>query len=166
MPDPDVRGGFLNLALHSTRADMYRATLEALGYTLCECIALLRECGLPTAALRAIGGGAKSDIWLQLSADILGMPIERPEITEAATLGAAMIAAVGAGDFLSLEDCSAAFYKGQKVFVPDPEHHALYAEYHPLYVEQLREIAESIGLSTMGARNHTKNGEAIRKKGH
>jgi xylulokinase len=165
VPDPDVRGGFLNLALHSTRADMYRATLEALGYTLCECMALLRECGLPTAAVRAIGGCAKSDIWLQLSADIVGMPIERPENTEAATLGAAMIAAVGAGDFLSLEECSAAFYKRQKVFVPDPEYHALYAEHHAFYAEQLRRVAGNFGIATMGPKDQSKNGEVI-KKGH
>jgi len=127
-PDPNARGGFLNLSLHHSRADLYRATLEALGYTLCENIQFLRQCGFPLENVRAIGGGAKSDLWLQLGADITGQPIERPEITEAATLGAAIIAAVGAGAFSSLEECSAAFYKPQKVFSPNAEHHELYQE--------------------------------------
>ena len=48
VPDPDARGAFLNLSLHHTRADMYRATLEALGYTLAENIELFLRCGFPS----------------------------------------------------------------------------------------------------------------------
>jgi xylulokinase len=139
-PDPNARGGFLNLSLHHTRADLYRATLEALGYTLEENIQLFRQCGFPLQAVRAIGGGARSDFWLQLSADITGLPIERPVITEAATLGAAMIAAVGAAAFSSLEECSETFYEPESVFTPNPQHHALYKVLCGDYVRLYRHV--------------------------
>ena len=140
VPDPDARGAFLNLSLHHTRADMYRATLEALGYTLYENIELFRRCGFPIETVREIGGGAKSDFWLQMGADILGLPIERPVITEAATLGAAMIAAVGAGAFSSLEECSETFYERQNVFSPNADNHALYKELCRCYKERYRHV--------------------------
>jgi len=140
VPDPDARGGFLNLSLHHTRVDLYRATLEALGYTFYECIELFRRCGFSTEVVRAIGGGAKSDIWLQIGADITGLSIERPAITESATLGAAMIAAVGAGAFSSLEECSQAFYCRERVFRPDPANHALYAKLSRSYNELYRHV--------------------------
>ncbi len=140
VPDPDARGAFLNLSLHHTRADMYRATLEALGYTLSENIELFRRCGFPIETVRAIGGGAKSDFWLQVAADITGLPIERPAITEAATLGAAMIAAVGVGAFSSLEECSETFYERQNVFVPNAGHHALYNDLCERYVALYRHV--------------------------
>jgi xylulokinase len=139
-PDPNARGGFLNLSLHHTRTDLYRATLEALGYTFYENIQLFQRCGFPVEAVRAIGGGAKSDLWLQMGADITGQPIERPEITEAATLGAAIIAAVGAGAFSSLEECSEAFYKQQKVFSPNADTHVLYKELCACYVDLCRRV--------------------------
>jgi len=138
--DADARGGFLNLSLHHTRADMYRATLEALGYTLYENIQLFRRCGFNSKVVRAIGGGAKSDFLLQINADITGLPIERPQVPEAAVLGAAMIAAVGSGDFSSLEECSEAFYKPERLFSPDMENHALYEKLCENYIGLYRRV--------------------------
>ena len=80
--------------------------------------------GFDINSVRAIGGAAKSDFWLQMIADITGLSIERPEIVEAAVLGAAMIAAVGSGAFSSLEEGSEAFYKRERIFTPRPENHA------------------------------------------
>jgi len=140
VPDADARGGFLNLSLHNARADMYRATLEALGYTLYENIQLFRRCGFNSKVVRAIGGGAKSDFLLQINADITGLPIERPQVPEAAVLGAAMIAAVGSGDFSSLEECSDAFYKPERLFSPDMENHALYEKLCENYIGLYRRV--------------------------
>jgi xylulokinase len=138
VPDPDARGGFLNLSLHHTRADMYRATLEGLGYTLHENLEFFRRCGFDVNIVRAIGGGAKSDFWLQMIADITGLSIERPMVAEAAVLGAAMIAAVGSGAFSSLEECSEAFYKRERVFAPHPGNHALYEKLCKNYIRLYR----------------------------
>ena len=140
VPDPDARGAFLNLSLRHTRADMYRAILESLGFSLFENIRLLQGCGLNTDVVRSIGGGSKSECWLQMMADITGFPIEKPAISEAAVLGAAMIAALGFGAFTSLEEGSEAFYKEDRVFIPRDQEHALYEELFDRYVRVCRYI--------------------------
>jgi xylulokinase len=140
LPDPGARGAFLNLSLHHTRADMYRATLEGLGYALRESIDLLRRYGFPIEAVRSIGGGAKSDVWLQMMADITGLPIERPAIVEAALLGAAIIAAVGSGAFSSLEESSEALYRVKRIFSPSADNHALYEKLFERYVRLYRHV--------------------------
>ena len=119
---------------------MYRATLEGLGYTLKECIDLFRRLGLEVSTVRAIGGAAKSDFWLQTVADITGLPIERPVVVEAAVLGAAMIAAVGFGAFSTLEASSAAFYRPERTFTPRAENQARYEQLCKSYVSLYRHI--------------------------
>jgi xylulokinase len=138
--DPEARGGFLNLALHHTLGDMYRSTLEALGYNIDENLALLRRSGFPVEAVRLIGGGAKSDLWAQMIADITELPIERPFVTEAAVLGAAMIAAVGAGAFSSLEESSQAHYRCERVFAPEMNNHSVYQRLHKEYVKLYQHV--------------------------
>jgi xylulokinase len=139
-PDPKARGAFLNLSLHHTGADMYRATMEALGYTLNECLELYRQSGFDINTVRAIGGAARSDFWLQMIADITGMSIERPAIVEAAVLGAAMIAAVGAGAFSSLEESSEAFHIRERIFESCAENHTIYEELGKNYVRLYRHV--------------------------
>ena len=128
LPNPGARGAFLNLSLHHTRADMYRSILEALGYSLRENLDLFRRVGFSVDDVRLMGGGAKSDVWLQMMADITGGTIARPAIVEAALTGAAIIAAVGSGLYSSLEEASGALYRIGRVFAPQADHHALYEE--------------------------------------
>jgi sugar (pentulose or hexulose) kinase len=135
-----TRGAFLNLSLHHTRADLYHAILESLGFSLRGNIELLQRSGFHTEVIRAIGGAAKSDFLMQMNADITGSPLERPLVTEAAVLGGAMLAAVGAGTFATLEECSPALYKRERVFAPEPSNHALYEELYPRYVELYRHV--------------------------
>ena len=136
-PNQASRGAFLGLTLGHTVGDLYRAVLESIAYSLRENAELMRNSGLDFSVVRAIGGGAKSDLWLQMKADVMGVPIERPAVTEAATLGAAMLAATGAGEFVSVAECSTAFYQAERVFAPDParreQYEAPYRAYRELY---------------------------------
>ena len=91
--------------------------------------------GAQTDVIRSIGGGAKSGLWLRMKSDVTKRAVERPLVTEAATLGAAMLAAVGAGDFGSIEECSTSLYRAQCVFEPDPTASALYEEPYARYIE-------------------------------
>jgi xylulokinase len=143
VPNQAARGAFLGLTLGHTTGDLYRAVLESIAYSLRENIELLQQNGLHFDVLRAIGGGAKSDLWLQMKADVTGLPIERPAITEAATLGAAMLAATGAGEFGSVAECSAAFYRAERVFMPDAQRHADYAAPYQSYRELYRKLYPS-----------------------
>ncbi len=140
VPNQAARGAFLGLTLGHTTGDLYRAVLESIAYSLRENAELMQNSGLGFGVLRAIGGGAKSDLWLQMKADVTGLPIERPVITEAATLGAAMLAATGAGEFASVAECSAAFYRAERVFMPDPQRHADYEAPYWAYRELYRKL--------------------------
>ena len=132
-PDPRVRGVFCYLTLQHTRADIFRAILESLTFSLYENIEFLRQHGLSVDVIRSIGGGAKNDMWLQMKADVIGMPVEKPMITEAAVLGAAMLGAAGYGDFQSLADSSEALYRKRCVFTPDLAKHRVYKEPYTRY---------------------------------
>ena len=140
VPDQRARGAFLNLSLHHTRIEMYRATMEGLGCNVYENLELFRRCGFPIEVVRSIGGGAKSDFWSQMIADITGFPIERPVFPEAGVVGAAMIAAVGSGAYSSLEECSEALYKPERVFSPHPDNHALYEKLCRDYIQIYRHL--------------------------
>jgi xylulokinase len=83
------------------------------------------------------GGGAQSDAWLQIKADILGRPLARPRITEAGALGAAILAGVGVGVYASVQEAVDALIAIDRVFEPQPERHRQYGErfarYRALY---------------------------------
>ena len=133
VPNAASRGAMLNLGLNHTQGDMFRAVLESIAFCLRENIETMQAHGLALATVRSIGGGAKSDLWMQIKADVTGRSLERPQITESATLGAAMLAAVGAGDHATLRDCSAAFYRPGRVFTPDLRRHEQYAQPYGQY---------------------------------
>lgn len=135
VPNPLARGAFCNLSLQHTRADMFRALLESFAFFLKENIDVMRRQGLKINTVRAIGGGAKNDLLLQIKADVLGRPVERPAVTEAATLGAAMLAATGRGDFKSLAESSRVFYRIERVFVPKAENTQKYLSYYEQYLK-------------------------------
>lgn len=136
VPNASARGAFYYLSLQHTRADLFRALLESLAFALKENLALIRRQGLDVDVIRSIGGGAKSALWLQIKADVLGLPVEKPAVTEAAVLGAAMLAAMGCGEFKSLAESSEAFYRVDRVFQPDSAATRLY---QPAY-ERYREL--------------------------
>lgn len=143
------RGAFCNLTLRHTKTDMFRALLESLAYTLRENIELMRRKGFPVNVIRSIGGGAKNNLWLQIKADVTGMNIEKPAVSEAAVLGAAMLAAAGHGDFKSLAESSENFYRAERVFKPNRNlaqtYRTSYENYLQLKSRLYRENGEKTG---------------------
>ena len=103
----------------------------------------MRGAGLGIEVIRAVGGGAKSDLWLQMKADVTGLPVERPAVTEAATAGAALLAATGAGAFGSLEEAVASFFRTERVFTPDAQQAEAYEPAYQAYLETSRRVYRS-----------------------
>lgn len=132
-PNPGARGAFCGLSLSHTAADLYRSILESIAFSLRENLELLREAGLRVERIRSIGGGARSDLWLQVKADLCGLPVERPEVTEAATLGSAMLAATGAGRHASLAEASEWCYRAARTFTPNGGVQQQYQEAYAAY---------------------------------
>lgn len=131
--DADTRGLIRGLSLGTTRGDIYRAAMESLAFSLRENLEFLGQQGFECHSIRSIGGGAKSNLWLQIKANALGRPVERPIVSESATLGAALIAAVGAGEYRDIQEAVDSALKIERVFEPDSIAHALYEEPYLLY---------------------------------
>jgi xylulokinase len=94
---------------------------------------VLKDGGITITELRAIGGGAKSALWLQLKADVTGIPVAAPEVTEAAGMGAAVLAGVAAGVFIDAASAINSHLKIKKVYTPNKGIKALFDERYELY---------------------------------
>ncbi len=129
---PAARGGFSGLSLAHGRAHLARALTESLCFTVRENLELLGRVERITE-LRAIGGGARSDVWLQMIADVTGVPVERPAVREAACLGAAEMAMVAAGRFATVAEAAESLYSAEKRFEPDASLRAAYQEAYARY---------------------------------
>ena len=97
-PSPNIRGGFAGIDLRHTRADMARAAMEGIALNLGAVLEVLRRFVPLSGEMLMVGGGSKSRLWRQIFADVYRMDCLKTNVDqEAATLGAAAVAAVGAG---------------------------------------------------------------------
>jgi len=133
--NPDARGAFVGLTLGHTRTHLARAVMEACTNMLRECLEPIGRHGISISQIRSLGGAAHSDVWLQMKADLLGVQVERPACAKAASLGAAMLAAVGTGRFASVREAAEAWYRSERVFEPDNSRFAAYREVYERYRE-------------------------------
>ena len=150
--DPLSMGAVLGLTLATTRGDVAKAILEALTFELALNVETLEHCGIFLKNLTAIGGGARSPLWLQMKADVLGMPIRTLECKEAACLGAAVIAGSGAGLYTSIIDGIDRCVRFGKTYEHDTSRSKAYAERFALYKElhgTLRPLHEKLRLFTL-----------------
>ena len=139
--NPDARGAFVGIGRHHGRAHLARAVLEGVAFNLLVCIEAFREGGAAVERVDAVGGGAASDAWLQIMADVWGVPVRRRSVVEEAnSLGAAVVGAVGLG----LVDGFGAARELSEVtaeFAPDPARHAAYAARLPVFVDAVERLA-------------------------
>jgi len=138
-----IRGAFLGLTLAHDKKDVLRAILEGLSYELRNNVDAMETHGTKITELRTIGGGAKSEFWLQLKADVTGRKVVVPNITEAAATGAAILASVGAGVYRDTGEAVKAIYREKATFTPNPENNAVYEKYYGVY-RQLYEPFSSL----------------------
>ena len=94
--------------------------LEGVAFMARDHLQVLSEVGLVGHTVRSVGGGTRSDLWLQLIANVVNVPIEVPQCREAAALGAAVLAAVGSGYYPSPEHAIAEMCRYESRFEPDP----------------------------------------------
>lgn len=131
-PDPLARGAFIGLTARHTHAHMTRAVLEGVAYGLKDSFTLIASALPEQYEVRISGGGAKSNLWQQILADVIGVPLVNINTTEGAAFGAAVLAAVGAGLYPDVQAaCEAAVQTGT-VITPG-EQKAIYAARYPLY---------------------------------
>ena len=132
--NPLARGIIFGLALGHERKDLYRAVLEGVAYEIRKNIEVFKELGIEPKELMLTGGGSRSDFWNQIYADVLGITCVRNVIEESTSLGAAILAASGAGIFPDIAKAAENLCKIDKKWISNDERHALYEKiYHFSY---------------------------------
>jgi sugar (pentulose or hexulose) kinase len=132
--DMNARGAFMGLSASHERGHMYRSILEGIAFEQLLAIhSVEKAIGRKVHCLVTIGGGATSDLWLHILADITGKTICLPKNTEASALGAAIAAAVGAGWHSSFQEAANAMTGIHKEFKPAPNNHRKYQKLFPIY---------------------------------
>jgi xylulokinase len=129
-----MRGVFAGLAMPHTSAHLARAVLEGCAYALRDITQRFKALGLGDEEIRVVGGGATSDTWMQIKADVTGRPVYRVLVKEATALGAALLAGVSAGTFKDLDDAVARTVTlAAEPFEANPRRAALYDEAYARY---------------------------------
>jgi xylulokinase len=102
--DPGARGAFAGLSLRHDRGALVRAVLEGVAYGLRDSLELLRQLGVRPEAARASGGGARSRLWLEIVASVLGVPLELTAVEEGSAYGAALLGGIANGVYRDAAD--------------------------------------------------------------
>lgn len=124
--DVHARGSFVGMSMSTTRADMTRAVLEGVAFAIRDSVEIARGLGVDVAASTVCGGGAKSPLWLQMLADILGIELRLPTTEQGPGYGGALLAAVAAGVYPSVEAACDAVVSVRATVEPDPAAVAAY----------------------------------------
>lgn len=132
-PDSLIRASFIGAHANHVRGDFARAVIEGITYSLNESVKIFREKGKVVNKVVASGGGAKSDLWLQIQADVFDSEVVTLSNEQGPGMGAAILAAVGVGWFSELKDCAKAFVKYDKSYQPIKENVEKYNELFELY---------------------------------
>jgi len=125
----NASGTIIGLTTTSSRGQIARAVLEACSYQLRKQMEVIASnTGTSPSALRVLGGGTRNPLWLQMKADVTGLPLEVPQHSEVTLLGAAMLAGVGAGVYSSLQEAIQATRFPLSRFEPQTALHERYSE--------------------------------------
>jgi sugar (pentulose or hexulose) kinase len=148
-PGLEAKGSIIGFGDVHTRAHIYRAILEGLAYALRQGKEQIeKRSRSKITRLRVSGGGSQSDAAMQLTADIFGLPAERPHVYETSGLGAAIDCAVGLGLHPDFPTAIAAMTRVGQVFEPNPQsqqiYERLYREVYQRMYKQLKPLYQSI----------------------
>ena len=138
--DPRLRGAFLGLSTRHGLADLARAVLEGVAFSLRDCLETVRAQGLETRTMTLLGGGSKSPLWAGIAASVLGSELRKPA-TDDAAVGSAMLAGLGAGVFPDWAAAARCGTRDAQVIAPDPVDAATYDRYFTVFQESARDLA-------------------------
>lgn len=144
--NPYCRGSFIGLNAVHTQANMLRAIMEGVTYSLADCNDILKKLGVNVHSMRVCGGGSKSPVWKNIMAALYRCNIKTLKQEEGPAYGAAILAGVAMGAFSSIQEACDNFIKEDKVIYCNDEEAALYEKYHQLYDKLYQDLKEDFGL--------------------
>lgn len=131
--DTASKGAVIGLEMGSSVSDIYRACMEGVVYEMLLNMEHLEGSGIRYEILHATGGGAKSELWMQMKADMLNVPITALKTVDAGTVGSAMLTGIAVGCFENLQDAAAHMVEKKQVYYPRQEMHEKYQEIYKKY---------------------------------
>jgi len=131
--DANARGVYFGISGKHDRRHFTRSVLEGVTFALKDSLELIKDKGIKIKEIRAIGGGAKSRVWQQILADILGEEISLLNVEEGPAFGAALIAGVGVGEYSSFAEAVNRIIKVKKTVLPRIQNTERYNQYYQLY---------------------------------
>lgn len=134
-PDPDARGVFFGISLKHRKEHFVRAVMEGVAFGLKDSISIMKKTGVPEGRkFRLTGGGAKSDLWCRIIADVFAGAAVRLRVEEGPSFGAAILAGVGVGIYNDVRTaCKKLIKEEEKTFIPDKKNCEIYEKFYTLY---------------------------------
>ncbi|MFH1825090.1 MAG: FGGY-family carbohydrate kinase [Candidatus Firestonebacteria bacterium] len=131
--DSNSKGVILGLTIGTKKNEIVKAILEGITYEMKLNLYCLEKAGIKINEIRAIGGGAKSDVWLKLKADMFNKKVVSLNVSESACLGVALLGGVAIGKYKSIFEAINNVVKVKKVFYPDSQRSKIYEEKFKVY---------------------------------
>ena len=131
--NPDARAAFIGMSMDSTRTDMLQAVMEGISFGIRDSYEVAKALGINVKRTRICGGGAKGELPKKMMANILNIDVDVPANDQGPSMGGAILAAVAAGEYASVEEAAAAIVKMEGTIHPDPEIAGRYEEKYLRY---------------------------------
>jgi xylulokinase len=128
-----ARGVLFGLSLTTTKADAIRAILEGTAFALRHNVEVAAKAGINLREVRSVGGGARSQLWNQIKADVLGIPVVLPEASVGAPFGDALLVGMGLGWYPDTLSSVRDMVRIKTRYEPDPRNHARYSQIYPIF---------------------------------
>jgi FGGY-family pentulose kinase len=139
--DPNLRGAIWGLSLRHEPEHIFRAILEGIAYGTEFIFRQFREAGYDTKEIYACGGPTKSRLWMQIHADVSGVPIAIPKVQEAPLLGSAILAAVASGLYPTVKEAALNMVTISRLVEPDRDNHEAYGFYVDRYIDTYKQMS-------------------------
>lgn len=131
--DIGSKGAIIGLTLTTSQREIYHGIMEGVCYEMLLNIRRLEDAGISIARLKATGGGANSKIWLQMKADIIGIPVISLGSAEAGGMGSAIMASVSLGLYSDISTAAKNMVSERETYLPRVEMHKLYSKFFLKY---------------------------------
>lgn len=131
--DPNARAAFIGISMDTTRTEMTQAVLEGVAFGLRDSLEAAKGMGIKIDRTKICGGGAKSELWRKIIANVLNIEIDVPQIEEGPSYGAAVLAAIGCGEYNTVDEAVKAMTGTADTVIPDREIASKYDEKYNIF---------------------------------
>lgn len=140
---PYASGVFFGVRASQGKAHMVKAIMEGVGYSLLDCLKIIKSYDIPVTNIKVSGGGGKSDVWRQIQADLFETEVNTINVSEGPALGVAILAAVGTGVYKDVKEACNKIIGIKQTQAPIEENVAVYKKFYPIYQELTHKLHDT-----------------------